>query len=236
MPSDRQLKANRRNAALGGPKTEAGRAAVCLNALKHGCTAATLVLPGEDAEALKQLREDLFDEYRPASPTEQLLFDEFVRCSWLLLRLRRVETEMWTGHIIGMRTRQAESRDVTQQEADRALAATLAENPASHFVNYFRYERMITRNFYRALDKLEAVQRARRRAQPLPAAVPDPAPAPEPVSAAPLPPPRHSERRPQPPPELSGNGIGTVSPLRQTGPGTPPDSAPNNTDPESQAA
>jgi hypothetical protein len=170
MPSERQLKANRRNAALGGPKTEEGRAAVRLNALTHGCTAATLVLPGEDAEALKQLREDLFREYRPATPTEQLLLEEFVRCSWRLLRMRRVETEMWSGYIISLRLRQHEDRNVTQQEADRAIAATLAETPASHMANFFRYERMSTRDFYRALEKLEATQRQRRRAEHTPAA------------------------------------------------------------------
>ena len=171
MPSDRQLNANRKNAARGGPKTEEGRAAVRLNALKHGFTAETLVLPGEDAGALKQLREDLFEEYQPATPTEQLLFDEFVRCSWHLLRMRRVETELWSGHILGQRRRQSLDPNVTQQEADRCIAVSLTAIVASELVNYFRYERTITRNFYKALEKLEAVQRQRRTARPAPAAV-----------------------------------------------------------------
>ena len=46
MISERQQDANRRNAAKShGPKTPAGRAAVRHNALKHGFTAAEIVLP-----------------------------------------------------------------------------------------------------------------------------------------------------------------------------------------------
>jgi hypothetical protein len=196
MPSERQLNANRKNAARGGPKTDEGRAAVRFNALKHGATADTLVLPGEDAEAVKQLRQDLLEEYQPATPTEHLLFEEFVRCSWRLLRMRRIETELWTGHIIGQRVRQNLDRNPTQQEADRCIAVSLTAIAASEMVNYFRYERMTTRNFYKALEKLEAAQRARRRAQPVAGPVsengigtvsshPAPAPAEQPQVASP---------------------------------------------------
>jgi hypothetical protein len=202
VPSERQLKANRRNAALGGPKTDEGRAAVRFNAVKHGLTANSSVLPGEDAEALKQLRADLFQEYRPATPTEHLLLEEFVRCSWRLLRLRRVENEMWSGYIISLRLRQFEDRNVTQQESDRALASTLAETPASHLTNYFRYERSTTRDFYRALEKLESTQRARSRAERLPAATPV-----EQATARPAKAPAAPAEAP-----LSDSGIGTVSP------------------------
>ncbi|HET8549085.1 MAG TPA: hypothetical protein VFL57_13805 [Bryobacteraceae bacterium] len=167
MPSERQLKANRRNAALGGPKTDEGRAAVRFNALQHGLAAATAVLPGEDAAGFKQLREDLVAEYRPATPTDCLLVEEFAICSWRLLRLRRVEAEMWSGYILSLRTRQGVSREITQQESDRALAATLAETSHTHMANFFRYERTTTRDFYRALDKLEAMQRNRRRGERL---------------------------------------------------------------------
>jgi hypothetical protein len=207
MPSDRQLKANRRNAALGGPKTDEGRAAVRFNALKHGATADTLVLPGEDAEAVKQLRQDLFEEYQPATPTEHLLFEEFVCCSWRLLRMRRVETEMWTGHIIGQRVRQNLDRNPTQQEADRCVAVSLTAIAASEMVNYFRYERMTTRNFYKALEKLEATQRARRRAAP-PAAQPAAQP---PSAKSPAPAPTPAKPKPNQQPPLSDSGIGTVS-------------------------
>jgi hypothetical protein len=170
MPSERQLNANRKNAALGGPKTESGRAAVRFNALKHGLTAATAVVPGEDPEAFQQLRDDMFEDYRPATHTERLLVEDFVLCSWRLLRLRRVETATWSAYIVGMRNRAGAEHPPTQEEADRALAGALADVPVSDLANFFRYERTTTRDFYRSLHELEAAQRTRRRAQPIPAA------------------------------------------------------------------
>jgi hypothetical protein len=184
MPSERQLNANRRNAALGGPKTEQGRAAVRCNALLHGLSASITVLPGEDPREFQQLREDLFQDYLPANHTERLLFEDFVRCSWRLLRLRRVETETWSGYILALRTNQGAEQPPTQRESDTALAGVLAELPPQDLANFFRYERMTTRDFYRALHELEGAQRERRRSQPLPAAGPAAEPVPQPQELA----------------------------------------------------
>jgi hypothetical protein len=50
MASQQQIDANRRNSQKStGPKTPEGRAAVRLNGVKHGLTASTLVLKGEEA-------------------------------------------------------------------------------------------------------------------------------------------------------------------------------------------
>ncbi|HET8549135.1 MAG TPA: hypothetical protein VFL57_14055 [Bryobacteraceae bacterium] len=184
MPSQRQLDANRKNAARGGPRTPEGRAAVRFNRLVHGLTAATPVLPGEDPKAFEQFREDLFQDYLPANHTERLLFENLVVCSWRLLRLRRVETETWSAYILAIRHRDGADQPPTQQEADRALAGALAELPANNLANFFRYERMTTRDFYRALHELEAAQRERRRGQPIPAAAPAPKTQPELAAAA----------------------------------------------------
>ena len=110
MPSERQLKANRRNAARGGPKTPEGRAAVRFHALKHGLSAATTVLPGEDPAALDKLRRDLSEDLQPANHKERYLFNDLVLCAWRLLRLRRVETEMWTEYILGVREAEGAAR------------------------------------------------------------------------------------------------------------------------------
>jgi hypothetical protein len=169
MPSDRQLKANRRNAALGGPKTPEGRAAVRFNAVTHGLTAETAVLPGEDAEAFQKLREDLFQDYLPANYTEQLLFEDFALCSWRLLRLRRVETQMWTVYISALRDHNGAGEPLNTKDSDRALAGVLVEVPQQKLANYWRYERSTTRDFYRALHELQAAQRERHRREPIPA-------------------------------------------------------------------
>ena len=62
MSSAKQIAANRRNALRStGPRTDEGRAKCRLNAVKHGLAAQALLLPGEDAETLRDFRQDLLD-------------------------------------------------------------------------------------------------------------------------------------------------------------------------------
>src|SRR5881394_1518524 len=67
MISERQLEANRRNAAKShGPITPEGRAAVRHNALKHGFTAAEIILPTvEESIEFEQFRFSFEEEYKP---------------------------------------------------------------------------------------------------------------------------------------------------------------------------
>ena len=71
MISERQLEANRRNAAKShGPTTPEGRAAVRHNALKHGFTAAEIVLPTvEEQIDFEQFRAAFEEEHRGTAVT-----------------------------------------------------------------------------------------------------------------------------------------------------------------------
>ncbi len=72
MATLKQFQANRRNAQKStGPKTPEGKAAVSMNALRHGLRARTVVLPGENREEFTQLCDDLEVEWSPESRTEQ---------------------------------------------------------------------------------------------------------------------------------------------------------------------
>jgi len=56
MTSDKKAEANRRNARKStGPKTSEGKAAVRLNAIRHGLLLQDVLLPGEDEAALSGL-------------------------------------------------------------------------------------------------------------------------------------------------------------------------------------
>jgi hypothetical protein len=93
MTSQKKIEANRRNALEStGPKTPAGKDAVRLNALKHGLLSKEVLLPGEDAGALRELDENLRAELRPVGELENLLVDRIVAAYWRLRRLGRVET------------------------------------------------------------------------------------------------------------------------------------------------
>jgi hypothetical protein len=89
-PSKR-AEANRRNGRKSkGPVTPEGKAKVRLNALKHGMTAETLViLPGEDAEALKARVEAWKADLQPQSDLEDYLVERAAHAAWHLDRCDR---------------------------------------------------------------------------------------------------------------------------------------------------
>src|SRR5579864_8965718 len=77
-----------------GPRTEAGKQRSSLNALRHGLTAASAVLPSEDAEAYETHSRQLFEEYQPATPTETQLVLELIDTSWRLNRIPLLEADV----------------------------------------------------------------------------------------------------------------------------------------------
>src|SRR6202035_4688312 len=93
MISERQLDANRRNAAKShGPKTPEGRAAVRHNALKHGLTAAEIILPTtEDKLEFEQFRAAFEVECQPVVPIEQVIVEDMVAARWRMNRARKME-------------------------------------------------------------------------------------------------------------------------------------------------
>ena len=84
-----------------GPKTQEGKAAVRLNANKHGLRSQEVLLPGEDEEALKELDENLRAELQPLGELENLLVDGIIAAHWRLRRLRRVEAGIFAWELYG---------------------------------------------------------------------------------------------------------------------------------------
>jgi hypothetical protein len=92
MATENQITANRENATKShGPVTEAGKAAVRLNALKHGLRARQVVLPTESQEEFDQLCQDFESEWQPQTPTEQACLEQMVVHQWKLARAQRHE-------------------------------------------------------------------------------------------------------------------------------------------------
>jgi hypothetical protein len=90
---------NRRNARKStGPRTLEGKARSKLNAVKHGMTAKTLVLPGEDPERLQSRLETWTDQ--PQNAVEQYFLEQAVHCSWKLERAERVELAGTSCHVV----------------------------------------------------------------------------------------------------------------------------------------
>lgn len=109
MASDKQVEANRRNAQKStGPRTQGGKATSRRNSLKHGLLSREVLLPGEDASALEDLREHLMAELQPVGELEGLLAERIVACIWRLRRLGRVEAGIFAWELYTELTERAE--------------------------------------------------------------------------------------------------------------------------------
>jgi hypothetical protein len=87
MASQRKIEANRRNARQStGPRSAQGKAMVNLNAVKHGLTATTVVLPHEDARAYQKRVETWTAERAPRGELGRYLAERVARISWQLDR------------------------------------------------------------------------------------------------------------------------------------------------------
>jgi hypothetical protein len=155
MTSEKKAEANRRNALKStGPRTPEGKAAVRLNALRHGLRSEEILLPGEDKEALRELDAYLRAELQPVGELENLLIDRVVAAYWRLRRLGRVEAGVFMQQSYG---------DVGYLDASALGLSFIRDgNSANAFSKLSRYEAGIERGLYRALHELQRLQAARR--------------------------------------------------------------------------
>src|SRR5271167_4924980 len=96
MATIKQMEANRRNALKStGPRTPEGKAAVSMNALKHGFRARTIVLPSENHDEFHQLCDDLEVDWRPRSRSEQFYLEQMAVSQWKLTRMEVGEANIF---------------------------------------------------------------------------------------------------------------------------------------------
>src|SRR5713101_8287577 len=86
---------NRANAQHStGPKTEAGKQRSSLNALRHGLTGHTIVLPTEDLAAYERFTKRFFDDLKPIGILEEQLVQNLADTSWRLNRIPALENNL----------------------------------------------------------------------------------------------------------------------------------------------
>ena len=129
MTSIKQTEANRRNALKStGPRTPEGKAAVRLNALRHGLCARTAVLPNENAEEFQQLCADLETEWHPHGRTEQYLLEQMAVAQWKAARACNMEYNIYDqGALTESRMRTLEYALKQQTRWERAYFKALRE-------------------------------------------------------------------------------------------------------------
>jgi len=92
--TDSKIEANQANAQHStGPRTEQGKAASSRNALRHGLTSMTVLLPGEDPAQYQALYDGMSADLNPFNTTETALVQELIDVQWRLRRVPRLEAQ-----------------------------------------------------------------------------------------------------------------------------------------------
>jgi hypothetical protein len=141
--------ANRANSQHStGPRTGAGKQRSSLNALSHGLTARTAVLPSEDPAAYQHHCAQFFKEHQPATPTETQLVQELADTAWRINRIPLLEADLLTRAANPPNEEAAIAFDIV--DAHRLLASLGLHG------------QRLSRQFQKTLDQLRDLQRDRR--------------------------------------------------------------------------
>ena len=96
MSSEKRVSANRVNCLYStGPRTDKGKLRSSRNALKHGLTAKTDVIPGDPYRSYKSYRRNLLAELNPSSFLDHELADRIIGDLWRLKRIPKLESAIF---------------------------------------------------------------------------------------------------------------------------------------------
>ena len=125
-----------------GPRTDAGKAVSSMNSLKHGLTAKTVVLPGENKADFDRFHDQLIEEHAPVGVLETELVAEITACLWRLQRARRYESKVLETS---------------------SFEVFVSNKLGKGFETLLRYMGAIERQLNRAIVRLRETQTARRK-------------------------------------------------------------------------
>ncbi len=129
--SEKQLEANRRNAQRStGPRSDTGKQASRLNAMKHGLLAKEVVINRgdykEDEHEFAQLLAELREQFEPVGVAEDLEVQKIVLCYWRKMRAVRFENGAVRRRTLDMRERDVNRASCLSFVLDANSRAALA--------------------------------------------------------------------------------------------------------------
>jgi hypothetical protein len=159
--SEAQLAANRANAQFSsGPVTAAGRAKSSMNALKHGLTGKTVVLPHEDATEYQSRLTDSIEIHQPATDEELRLVRSVLDCEWRLNRVMQLESGVYLKGSIEFKDKFEDRSPVERQHLINAETYLKYEKPIR---NLNIQEARLRRTMEKDKAELQRLQTLRKR-------------------------------------------------------------------------
>jgi hypothetical protein len=141
-----------------GPKTLEGKKSSSQNALKHGLTAESHVLPGEPEEDFQELLQSHENTYHPANAVEKDLVDTMALARWRLRRMATLETSLLeTGLALSKEDIDERFDDVS----DQSRMAFAFKEQSKSLTLLMRYEASLTRLHDRTYKHLKELQKLR---------------------------------------------------------------------------
>ena len=168
MPTNAQIKANRKNAKKStGPRTAEGKTRSAKNALKHGLLARDTVMPGEDPADFDRQLSALEADIHPANSLEFELVRQIADAQWRMRRLTRLETGFLAAAVDDQR-RHLEKRRPDElrpgYDGETLLLGSAMLDRTQAFVHLARYDGHLSRRFFRAVKQLRDLRRDEREA------------------------------------------------------------------------
>jgi hypothetical protein len=150
QPSHARLDANRKNAQRStGPRTPGGKLKSSANALKFGCYAKLVVLPGEDQSEYDALRQQLWDYLEPRNPLEAIWTLEIANTHWRLQRLARIEGYLFTRRSVSF----------TGYDCGPEFAFLNDAQGLASFMKLAQCEAVLTRRLHRAMEEFRKLRK-----------------------------------------------------------------------------
>jgi hypothetical protein len=161
-----KAEASRTNGAKShGPKTEDGRRAVSLNAVKHGLTAETVVLPNESEDEYTAELNQYLGHFAPANKPEADLVLQLASAQWRLARYTAVETSLFDIQMEKSRKYIDKEWKNINESRRVALAFQALSGAHSTLALLNRYQARLHHEYQRILKALLQLQAARRADQ-----------------------------------------------------------------------
>src|SRR5712692_1229646 len=163
MPSLRKSQAARVNGAKShGPKTAEGKQKSSMNALRHGLTAATVVLTNESDSRFKMVFDAYLEHFQPVGNVEMDLVEEMAVAKWRQRRLWGIETAQLDLQMDRQEEKLKEEFEKTDEVTNTAIAFQKLGDESNILSLMHRYETRMCRNYDRALKSLLLLQQLRK--------------------------------------------------------------------------